>query len=142
MKPSPPRAAQKPDYMPAGVKDRAALQKLYGSQRWRNRARRQLQQQPWCTFCLANNEPVVATVADHVHPHKGDPHQFWFGELQSLCRPCHEGRKKFVEQRGFDNAVGLDGWPLDPRHPCYTGKLPEKPKPAPPIDVVDKLIPD
>jgi len=79
-------------------------------------------------------------VADHIHPHHGDVNQFWCGELQSLCRPCHDGRKRFAENRGFDSGVGADGMPLDPRHPIYTGHLPEKPS-APPVDPVASLIP-
>jgi hypothetical protein len=64
-----------------------------------------------------NNEIVPATVADHIKPHHGDLNLFWCGELQSLCVPCHNGSKQFEEKRGFDNTIGNDGWPLDPRHP-------------------------
>ena len=125
------------------MRDRAAIQKLYGSGRWRKRSKFQLAQEPLCRACAARGEPVVATAADHVHPHRGDPRQFWFGELQSLCRPCHDSRKKFAENRGFDGAVGVDGLPLDPRHPFYTGALPtERPRAPPTIDPVDGLIPE
>jgi hypothetical protein len=24
-----------------------------------------------------------------------------------------------IETRGYDCAIGIDGWPLDPRHPIY-----------------------
>ena len=119
---------------------RAALQKLYGSGRWRRHSKHQLQREPWCRLCRARSETTVATVTDHIHPHHGDVNQFWCGELQSLCRPCHDGRKRFAEKRGFDSAVGADGMPLDPRHPIYTGHLPEKPS-APPVDPVASLIP-
>ena len=119
--------------------NRAELQKWYGSGRWRKRSKFQLENEPWCRFCLARGEPVFAQVADHVHPHHGDVNRFWCGELQSLCRPCHEGRKKFLENRGFDGAIGADGMPLDPRHPIYTGRLREKAR-APPIDPVGTLI--
>jgi hypothetical protein len=30
--------------------------------------------------------------------------------------------KKHLEHRGFDKAIGVDGWPVDPRHPCYRGQ--------------------
>lgn len=118
---------------------RAALQKLYGSERWRKRSKHQLRREPWCRFCLVRGEVTVATVADHIFPHHGDVNQFWCGALQSLCRPCHDSGKKFAENRGFDNAIGPDGWPLDPRHPFLLGRLPEKPV-APPVDPVDELI--
>jgi hypothetical protein len=32
---------------------------------------------------------------------------------------CHDNTKRFIELRGFRPDIGLDGWPLDPRHPCY-----------------------
>jgi 5-methylcytosine-specific restriction endonuclease McrA len=117
---------------------RAALQKLYGSGRWRKRAKHQLRNEPFCRFCLALGEITAARVADHVHPHHGDVNQFWCGELQSLCFACHD-HKRFEERRGYDNAIGPDGWPRDPRHPVYQGRLPAKPK-APPVDPVSMLI--
>jgi hypothetical protein len=43
------------------------------------------------------------------------------GALQSLCAHCHSSRKQSIERRGYDTAVGIDGWPIDPRHPCYGG---------------------
>jgi hypothetical protein len=121
------------------MQDRRALQKLYGSERWRKRAKHQLRCEPWCRSCAVRGETIVAIVADHISPHRGDVNQFWCGPLQSLCRPCHDGGKKFAEHRGFDNAIGADGMPLDPRHPLYVGHLPEKPA-APPVDPVDALI--
>jgi len=60
---------------------------------------------------------VVATVADHVEPHHGDWNLFLTGELSSLCRQCHEDTKGFVERHGYYPDIGLDGWPVDPRHP-------------------------
>jgi len=88
---------------------RAALQKLYGSERWRKRSKHQLRREPWCRFCLVRGEVTVATVADHIFPHHGDVNQFWCGALQSLCRPCHDGGKKFAENRGFDRAIDAVG---------------------------------
>ena len=123
------------------MQDRAALQKLYGSERWRKRSKQQLRREPFCRMCCAAGTPVAATVADHIHPHRGDVSQFWGGELQSLCRPCHESRKKFAENRGFDNAIGVDGMPLDLRHPFYTGRLPAEKPSAAPVDPVSSLIP-
>jgi hypothetical protein len=45
--------------------------------------------------------------------------QFWLGPFQSLCKECPDSTKRFVEQRGYRPDIGLDGWPLDPRHPVY-----------------------
>jgi len=59
-----------------------------------------------------------ATIADHVEPHKGDVIKFWFGALQSLCKQCHDSPKRNVELHGYHDAIGDDGWPLDPKHPA------------------------
>jgi 5-methylcytosine-specific restriction enzyme A len=97
-----------------------AWQHLYGSAHWQRLRALQLKQHPLCRFCLEGRGAVVpASIADHVEPHRGDPNKFFLGELQSLCKPCHDTRKKFLELNGYDPIVGLDGWPLDGRHPCY-----------------------
>jgi hypothetical protein len=70
-------------------------------------------------MCLAEGRVVDVRIADHIEPHRGDPIKFWNGKLQSLCARCHESRKKRIEHRGYDNTIDADGWPIDPRHPCY-----------------------
>jgi hypothetical protein len=60
-----------------------------------------------------------ATVADHVVAHGGDWNRFLLGKLQSLCASCHSGGKQFEEVRGYYPDIGLDGFPLDPRHPVH-----------------------
>lgn len=60
---------------------------------------------------------VQATVANHKIPHKGDEQLFWYGELESVCKPCHDGHIQSSErrqERGLPERVviGLDGWPL------------------------------
>jgi 5-methylcytosine-specific restriction protein A len=71
-------------------------------------------------MCLAAGRIVPATCVDHIEPHRGDYTKFRLGQLQSLCASCHNSTKKIIEQRGYDTAIGADGWPLDPRHPCYS----------------------
>ena len=93
--------------------------RLHDKALWHRRARRQLQREPLCAMCLADGRVVAARIADHVEPHRGDPIKFWNGKLQSLCAHCHESRKKRFEHRGYDNTIGVDGGPLDPRHPVY-----------------------
>jgi hypothetical protein len=68
-------------------------------------------------MCLAERKVVAARVADHVEPHHGDVNSFWTGKLQSLCERCHNSGKKGLERDGYDRTVGVDGLPLDPRHP-------------------------
>ena len=92
-------------------------QKLYDTKRWRRLAAQQLRLHPLCVRCLVHNEIVPATIVDHVIPHRGNVNLFWCGELQSLCLLCHTGSKQFEEKNGFDNTIGNDGWPVDPKHP-------------------------
>jgi 5-methylcytosine-specific restriction endonuclease McrA len=100
----------------------ADLDHLYQSKRWRRLRRLQLQEHPLCKFCLERGLVEPATIVDHEVPHRGDLTLFWGGKLQSLCLPCHTTTKKHIEQYGFRPDIGLDGWPLDPRHPCWGGR--------------------
>jgi 5-methylcytosine-specific restriction endonuclease McrA len=81
----------------------------------------QLQAEPLCRYCLDLGRTTPATIADHVVPHHGDERLFWEGPLQSLCYHCHNSVKKVEESRGYRLDVGVDGVPLDPRHPANRG---------------------
>jgi hypothetical protein len=37
--------------------------------------------------------------------------------LQAVGWQCHSGAIQSEEVLGYDKAIGLDGWPVDPRHP-------------------------
>ncbi|MEN9807216.1 MAG: hypothetical protein RL756_1736 [Pseudomonadota bacterium] len=67
-------------------------------------------------MCAADRRVTAATVADHVVPHKGDAVKFWHGELQSLCKHCHDSRKQRIERGGIDPGCDASGVPLDPTH--------------------------
>lgn len=52
--------------------------------------------------------PQIATVCDHVRPHRGDPVLFWGGPFQSLCKAHHDRDKQRAERgQGEDE----EGWP-------------------------------
>lgn len=89
----------------------------YKTARWRDRRIRQLQREPLCEMCKAKGMVVEANTADHKVPHRGDRDLFWYGELQSLCGPCHSADKQREEVLGYSPEVGADGYPADPRHP-------------------------
>jgi 5-methylcytosine-specific restriction enzyme A len=95
--------------------------RLYGTERWRKIAAHQMRKQPLCVMCLERGQITPAQVADHIEPWKdsSDPNAFWFGKLQSLCASCHSGAKAEVEKRGYRTDIGVDGMPLDPKHPVY-----------------------
>jgi hypothetical protein len=80
-------------------------------------------------MCLAEGRVTSASIADHIEPHRGDQLKFFLGELQSLCPTHHESSKKRQEHRGYSTQVGPDGWPVDPEHPFYTGKVPDEVEP-------------
>jgi 5-methylcytosine-specific restriction protein A len=90
---------------------------LYNTRRWRRRAKTQLALHPLCVYCLEQGIVAPADVADHIVPHKCDAHLFFYGALQSLCDACHNSTKQQEEQQGFGRAIGLDGYPVDVRHP-------------------------
>jgi 5-methylcytosine-specific restriction enzyme A len=86
----------------------------YGSNRWRKLRRAQLRAHPLCALCLGRGIVRAAVVVDHIIPHRGNWNEFLTGKLQSLCVECHNGTK----ERGYALDVGIDGWPIDPRHPA------------------------
>lgn len=88
----------------------------YQTAAWQRRRAAHLTGEPLCRMCMADGLTVAATVADHVVPHKGDLHRFWHGELQSLCKRCHDSRKARIERSGVDVGCDASGVPLDPAH--------------------------
>lgn len=84
--------------------------------RWQKRRAQQLAEHPLCAFCLRLGRTEVATVADHITPHRGDPVLFE-GPLQSLCTTCHSSLKQAMETSGRVKGCDLNGYPLDPNHP-------------------------
>jgi len=101
-----------------------AYRHLYNQARWKGphgRRKEQLSKQPLCETCLKAGRITIATVADHVIPHKGDEHLFWNGQLQSLCDAepwrCHSSRKQAMEAKGFEPGCDARGRPRDASHP-------------------------
>jgi 5-methylcytosine-specific restriction enzyme A len=78
-----------------------------------------LAKHPLCVMCRAEGRVTAATVVDHIVPHRGDSAIFWReGNHQALCAPHHNSHKQSEERRGYSTQVGLDGWPVDDRHPA------------------------
>jgi 5-methylcytosine-specific restriction protein A len=88
----------------------------YSLQRWRTRAKHQLQVKPLCALCEEQGRVTPATIADHDPPHKGDYNAFLLGPIRSLCKTCHDGLQG-IKARGYSSTIGDDGFPIDPRHP-------------------------
>jgi hypothetical protein len=105
------------------LRERGPLEHLYGSARWKRIRAYVLRIHPLCKFCLDWGIVTPATTVDHIEPHRGDINKFWCHEdgLQSLCHQCHVSTKYFIELHGYNPTIGLDGWPVDKRHPIYRG---------------------
>lgn len=54
-----------------------------------------------CRMCGELKAKTSELVADHAVPHRGDEALFWDERnLQTLCKPCHDGAKQAAERRG------------------------------------------
>ena len=97
----------------------AAWRHLYSTAKWRRLRADQLSRVPLCEECRATGRVTPATVANHREPHKGDRALFFDpANLQSVCKPHHDGPIQRTEGRGYSAAVDTDGYPIDPRHPA------------------------
>jgi 5-methylcytosine-specific restriction enzyme A len=86
----------------------------YELERWRRIRRAQLRAEPLCRMCLERDgRVVVATIVDHIEPHRGDWNKFLTGSLQSLCAHCHASDKHLLDLGKPRHAVGLDGWRIE-----------------------------
>lgn len=66
----------------------------YADRRWRAKRAAHLAKEPLCRYCAREGRLTPGDVADHIEPHKGDKHRFWYGELMTLCHPCHSSTKQ------------------------------------------------
>jgi hypothetical protein len=47
-------------------------------------------------------------------PHGGDWNRFLTAPLQSLCKPCHDSDKRYMDLHGKPRPIiGEDGWPIE-----------------------------
>lgn len=81
--------------------------------RWEKARKTYLASHPLCVMCEKQGDTTVATVVDHILPHKGDVNLFWdvTGNWQALCKPHHDKHKQ-REERGSTQCIGADGWPV------------------------------
>lgn len=88
----------------------------YGS-RWQKARAGFLRSHPLCALCAAVGRAELATVVDHITPHRGDQALFWDrANWQPLCAPCHNAVKQAEEKSGFLRGCDEDGNPIDPSH--------------------------
>jgi 5-methylcytosine-specific restriction protein A len=67
--------------------------------KWRKARALYLQQHPLCVMCQADGIVGMATVVDHIVPHRGNQSLFWNpANWQSLCATHHSRDKQRIEQ--------------------------------------------
>lgn len=77
--------------------------------KWQQARDGYLRLHPLCVMCRADGLVTLATVVDHIEPHRGDQRLFWDSEnWQSLCATHHSGEKQRqeAEQRRQAKALG------------------------------------
>ena len=103
------------DYRSAEAAD---YRRLYKSKAWQDLRARQLFEHPLCERCEADGKLTTATVANHRRPHKGDLTLFFNpSNLESTCKPHHDGTIQREERLGMVIGCDAQGRPLDPNHP-------------------------
>jgi hypothetical protein len=83
---------------------------------WQAIRRQQLEREPLCERHKRRGQAVVATVVHHVNRHNGVWELFISGPFESSCEACHNGEIQQEEIAGHSREIGVDGWPVDPRH--------------------------
>jgi 5-methylcytosine-specific restriction protein A len=74
-----------------------AYHKLYGLMSWKDLRSSFLNSNPLCVECQRLGIVKVASIVDHVIPHKGETELFFDEKnLQSLCK-LHHDRKTYAE---------------------------------------------
>ena len=81
-----------------------------------------------CRMCQAEGLAVVATVVDHVIPHRGNQDLFWdTNNWQPLCKKHHDGTKQSIDKGGHGHMkVGMDGLPAGDGAPGAWSKTPAR----------------
>lgn len=96
---------------------RKSWQHLYKTKLWKTLRLAQLSKNPLCKYCEQQGRTEVATVVDHIKPHKGDEILFYNpSNLQSMCKLHHDSTKAREEARGVIVGCDVSGVPLDPNH--------------------------
>ncbi|MGC4414445.1 MULTISPECIES: HNH endonuclease [Cupriavidus] len=67
--------------------------------KWQKARAAWLREHPLCVYCHEEGRTTAADLVDHIIPHRGDQRLFWSrSNWQSLCGPCHSGRKAREER--------------------------------------------
>ena len=76
----------------------SSTQRGYGY-KWQKAREAFLRENPLCVMCQVEGRVTVATVVDHIEPHRGDQSLFWRrSNWQSLCSTHHSKDKQRDER--------------------------------------------
>lgn len=85
--------------------------------KWQKARAEHLAAEPMCRECARLGLRRLATVVDHIIPHRGDLKLFWRrSNWQSLCDTCHSSHKQRLEKSGVVSGCSADGVPIDSAH--------------------------
>lgn len=124
----------RPDRRSPEAQEKRNARKLGYDHRWDKARLSFLAENPLCKKCqdagiindgrykldgsLQTNPRKRSPVVDHIIPHKGDMTLFWDrSNWQTLCSDHHD-RKTREDEQPYSKEIGLDGFPIDPRHPA------------------------
>lgn len=96
-----------PTEPPARVRPKTAA-RGYGG-KWQSARKGYLVHHPYCVLCKERGRTVIATVIDHILPHRGDMTLFWDvqGNWRALCKSCHDQKTANEDShRGTDGKWG------------------------------------
>jgi 5-methylcytosine-specific restriction protein A len=100
----------------AGSQKHQENNRFYSGAKWRRARAAQLDREPLCRHCRKSDRLTEATHVDHITPRSKGGAPFDAANLQSLCKPCHEGYKQRLEKSGFISGCTPEGIPIDPNH--------------------------
>ncbi|SEF71738.1 HNH endonuclease [Thauera chlorobenzoica] len=90
--------------------DKTSTGRGYGY-KWQQARARFLKAHPLCSYCQREGRITLATVVDHIEPHRGDERLFWDqGNWMALCASCHSSVKQREEAKG-EGGIASPGRP-------------------------------
>jgi 5-methylcytosine-specific restriction enzyme A len=92
-----------PDSWRAG---KTTAERGYGG-RWQRLSKRYLREHPLCVHCQDEGEINLATLVDHIEPHRGDEALFWDeSNWQPLCARHHAIKTQAEERASLGRGPG------------------------------------
>jgi hypothetical protein len=97
----------------------AEARAFYDSPAWRKLRAQHLRLHPRC--CQCGQRTAKGMTVDHKQPRRLVPERALDpANLQTVCRPCHDGWKRHLEnddRHPMGGGIGPDGFPVAARHP-------------------------